>query len=321
MKKKTILPMPPTDQLPYENIKEEWSSLTFDRYVVRMAQLYWASWPLTEKIWPNFTYNNEAWGIMGDHYSWFLLPDQTIEKRLSNELSDEIKDLDQEVDYNSYPLYRLPISEEETDEKFKKPFDKGEIEIFPTSNLLFTIYSHELFHGHQREWVYPDPPMDINTPDIIDILAKNPEARKLRLALFENIRNALLFPLEQERYLNIAKYWANHYYEKYAQEAELIQNIDFTEGSARYFEIAITCRALFGFDCTKEEMRAHYTKLVMSHFTPKRIEENIALEPYNIGGIAGLLLELNNISDWQNRVASGQRLEDVLLENYIPCAP
>lgn len=51
-----------------------------------MAQLYWASWVSTEKVWTPFGYNNNAWGLIGYPFSWFIQPNKTIETCWTNEL-------------------------------------------------------------------------------------------------------------------------------------------------------------------------------------------------------------------------------------------
>lgn len=321
MKETSVLPMPPTDKLPYKNLKDEWSSLTFDLYVVRIAQLYWKGWSSTEKVWNTFTYNNNAWGIIGDTYSWIMLPNKTIEKRWTKDLPEEIKNLNNNTTYKNYPLFLLPIDEHETDPKFKSEFDKGEFEVFPTSNLLFTVYAHESFHVYQSQWLFQDPSIDISTTEIESILQKNPAARELRLELFKNIRNAILTPSKQKHYLRLAKYWSNCYYNEYKDEADILRGVDIDEGSARYFEIAITCRTLFGFNSSKEKMENAYVKLIQSFFTTEKVRDDSVREAYDIGGLAGILLELKDYPNWQDRVAQGQRLEDILLENIEPSAP
>lgn len=321
MKKKILLPMPPVDQLPYENLKEEWNSLTFDLYVIRMAQLYWASWSRTEKIWTNFMYNNNAWGIISDPYSWIILPDKTIEKRWTKDLPREIQDWEENLTYDGYPLFMMTLPEEETHKKFDGLFDEGEIIIFPTSNLLFTIYSHESFHGFQSMWSFPEDIIEINTPETISILEKNPHGRELRLELYKNLHNAILNPDHQEEYLSIAKYWLNTYYKEYEEEANLLKSIDIHEGSARYFDMSITCRALFGFDMTKEELKNVYSRLLTSYYTVTKLEQDPVLEVYIIGGLSGILLELKRHDDWQQRVESGERLQDILLESIKPNIP
>lgn len=321
MKKHTLLPIPPIDQLPYENLREEWHTLTFDLYVIRMAQLYWASWVSTEKIWTTFRYNNNAWGLISSPYSWFILPDKTIEKRWTSELPEPIQNLADDATYNGYSLFLLPIGEEETDQRFEEPFDEGEFSIFPTSNLFFTIHAHEAFHKFQEKWLVDEESSGLDTPDILELIMKNPHARELRLELFKNLRNAILYPYDSDKYLSWAKYWLNTYYEEYKDEADLIKDTDIDEGSARYFEIAITCRSLFGFYTSTDELYNAYRRLVDSFYLVEKVEQYPELEVYNIGGLAGILLEMTNHAQWQDRVEAGERAEDILLEIISPHTP
>ncbi len=89
---------------------------------------------------------------------------------------------------------------------------------------------------------------------------------KVRLELFKNLREAILQPEKIDTYLGWAKYWLTTYYDNYQEETDLIKAIDIDEGSARYFEIAITCRAIGGFFYSTDEVYTVYRQHVDDFF-------------------------------------------------------
>ncbi|MGX7243988.1 hypothetical protein ACWOC1_03990 [Enterococcus quebecensis] len=307
---------------PFKDLKKEWDSMDFDRYFLMGAQQAWEAWPYAGKVWQGADYTNYGYGLANETYTWIAYPDKTIEKIYTKDLPDDIRTqievpvLFMDETYNGKAF----AATVEKENYFDQPYQDTQFESLPKSTVHFAISTHELFHGFQGSWALKKNEyanvMDSDFLEKTNKSAANKEARKIRANLMNSLRKAILLPEKEKEYLDEAKYWHTKYKTEQSEDADFVRGTDLYEGSARYFDDAMSVRSVLGVDASKDEIFKAYQKMVKLDFTEEK-DLSGPDESYELGGFTGMLLEKHNDNlDWQKRVEKGELLLDVLLEDY-----
>lgn len=99
----------------------------------------------------------------------------------------------------------------------------------------------------------------------------------------------------------------------------MAKSSDIIEGSARYFDMAMNVTSSLGLNATKEERLTLYQRLLTSDYDiDVRYDGYGDSESYDLGGLSGILLEMEGRDGWQKRVEKGESPVDILLENVEP---
>lgn len=307
---------------PFTDLKKDWDSMNFDRYFLMGAQQAWKTWPYAGQVWQGADYAKEGYSIATETYTWIAYPDKTIEKVYTKDLPDKLREqveiplLFFKDTYKGRPI----ATTIEKDNYFDQPYQDTEYEALPKSTVHFAINSHEMFHAFQADWALKDNNYaNIVDSDYVERLKKsdtNKEARTIRANLMESLRKAILFPENEKEHLETAKYWHTKYQTEHSEDADFVRGSDLHEGSARYFDDAMSVRSVLGMDASKDEIFKKYQKMVELDF---KEEKNLRGpdEAYELGGFTGMLLEKHNDNlDWQKRVENGELMLDILLEDY-----
>ncbi|WP_206913521.1 hypothetical protein IGL98_002596 [Enterococcus sp. DIV0840] len=307
---------------PYEDLKKDWDSVNFDKYFLMGAQQAWKTWTHAGEIWQGADYSKYGYALSTETYTWIAYPDKKIEKMYSKDLPKDIREkVEIPILFYKDTLKGKDIAGTiEKDNYFDQPYQDTQYEALPKSTVHFAISSHEMFHGFQGSWETSGQKykniMDSDYQESLEKSNEDKEARKIRANLMESLRKAIVFPEKEKEYLETAKYWNTKYQTEHSEDAEFVKGSDIHEGSARYFDDAMSVRSVLGMDASKDEIFKAYQKMVTLDFK----EEKDIRGPdkaYELGGFAGMLLEKHNDNlDWQERVQKGERLIDILLEDY-----
>lgn len=307
---------------PYEDLKKEWDSMNFDKYFLMGAQQAWKTWPRAGEIWQGADYSKYGYALSTETYTWVAYPDKKIEKMYSKDLPKEIREkVEIPILFYIDTLNGKDIAGTiEKDNYFDQPYQDTQYESLPKSTVHFAISSHEMFHDFQSSWKISDQKyhniMDSDYTDRLEKSNEDKEARKIRANLMGSLRNAILFPEKEKEYLETAKYWNTKYQTEHSEDADFVKGSDIHEGSARYFDDAMSVRSVIGMDASKEEIFKAYQKMTQLDLKEEK-DIRGPDESYELGGFAGMLLEKHNDNlEWQERIQKGERLIDVLLENY-----
>lgn len=307
---------------PYKNLEKQWETMDFDKYFLMGAQQAWTTWSDADKVWMGVDYSKYNYALSNEKITWIASPDKNVIKIKNESLSKDLREqLENPILFyqDSYKNYQINGTVEK-DNYFDQPYDSAQFKSLPKATLHFAINNHEAFHSLQGSWKLDGKKYaNLMDPDYMGKLEKsneNREAREIRSNILDNLRQAILFPEKEQQYLQSAKYWNEKYLSEHKEDADFVKGSDIFEGSARYFDAAMSVRSSVGMNASKETIFKTYQKLVKLDF-PK--EENLKgpEEAYELGGFSGILLEKKNKNlNWQSRVEEGETLVDILLENY-----
>ncbi|MCR8642709.1 hypothetical protein NV379_08540 [Paenibacillus sp. N1-5-1-14] len=304
--------------LPYQDLKKEWSTMTMDRYVERIAQQAKTTWSQLDKIWPGVDFGSYQVAIRSGSDAWLI-------KAKSGELSKiDIKDLPE--DYQLYPgLYLPPDAGKMNDvptmlltidpDLFKKPYDEGEFESIPTSNVSFMALTHETFHHSQERWSYDREEASTERSTIYPI---NVEARQMRLEIIHHLREAVLQPEMELSHIQAARWTYDQMIEKQKDEYDRIRMYDLLEGTARFFDMSANARAALGWKASPAEMDDIFRKMMKIDYHLGRYDGQSDSESYEIGGPAGILLERQGNMTWKKDAEKGIPPLESLLKSAKP---
>ncbi|MDQ0418615.1 hypothetical protein J2Z48_002818 [Croceifilum oryzae] len=303
--------------LPYTDLKKEWNQMTMDRYISRTAQQIWLTWGETEKIWSGIKLNKYKKALITDGEKvWIIdINKKTIDKTSYNSLPNEFKDIPffNTIKYQGEDAVFYKLEKD----RFKKSYDRGEFESLPNSNLAYVIMTHEAFHGEQN-WSKTPEQSEESPPE-------NIKGRIQRLEIVRALRSAVLNPAKEKQYLQAAAWWYKQYKEQNPKEHQFVHFYDVIEGSARYFDMAVHVRSIVGIDAKREDIFKNYQKMIELDYTltsdrygKTQLLRDPGIESYDIGGLAGVLLEKHQCPNWTKSVENGIRPLDILLEGINP---
>lgn len=139
--------------------------------------------------------------------------------------------------------------------------------------------------------------------------------RYLRIATI----NALYDSFLNNQTLSYAAYWWDRYNTYALDEALSIDRTDRVEGTAEYAESILTAITNLGCDATEESLIKNIKN--NKSFSPYDYSIDLDSESYKIGEVAGLLLRLHSIENWQSRIEEGETPAEVLLSNVSATEP
>ena len=103
------------------------------------------------------------------------------------------------------------------------------------SETLAAIGPHEAFHRYaQEDWPGLRKPGGYRG----DLATLDPRPREYRYALFQSLLQALRTPGQRDSYLSDAQGWLRRWREAAPEESRLAAQVDLSEGTARYIEMA-----------------------------------------------------------------------------------
>ncbi|MFO5895004.1 hypothetical protein ACLBTZ_21170, partial [Pseudomonas aeruginosa] len=107
------------------------------------------------------------------------------------------------------------------------------------SETLAAIGPHEAFHRYaQEDWPGLRKPGGYRG----DLATLDPRPREYRYALFQSLLQALRTPGQRDSYLSDAQGWLRRWREAAPEESRLAAQVDLSEGTARYIEMAAAAR-------------------------------------------------------------------------------
>lgn len=304
---------------PFTDLKSQWNDMNIEKYIVRTAQQIFDTWEFTNKIWPGTDYSqyNVIFAETNGENAWIISQkDKSITKFNKKELPKEytVKGAPNRFISSESMLNGIPTIMVEVDsEMFKTQYTNGEFESLPTSTSLFPFTTHEEFHKYQNAWKVGQT----NQEKLFKIGEYNFDARAKRLEIVNALNKAVLEPEKEMEYLDAAKWWLEKYKQDHKEEYDLVKPLDVLEGCGRYFDMAMNIRSIGGMDMDKEEVLKMYQKLISQDYKLE-VDRFYGLpdeESYDIGGPAGILLEMKNDTQWKLEAEKGIPPIEILLKD------
>lgn len=279
----------------------ESSSAAFLTLKDSVAQSIKENWPHMQKVWPTYNYNEHALLL-------FHLTDEgeakeawLIDSKENRKLSpDEWKDMmpPQPGGYNPVEWKGKP--------SIAMGVDDAMLQDQKTVDSVYRTASHELVHFYYQQDI--DMSMEGDRAQVVPI-DKTP--RLYRQMLYRNLIDAFDHPDQAEQKLGHAKYWLEKWKSEFAEEAKAIHTTDIAEATARYTENFST---FIGKANNDDAIREHAGKSIdrQSHFV------SADAESYEIGYVAGLLLDRTQPGWKDNFYKDGTTVEEKLLASVKP---
>ncbi|WVB54233.1 hypothetical protein PCP74_17345 [Pseudomonas aeruginosa] len=159
------------------------------------------------------------------------------------------------------------------------------------SETLAAIGPHEAFHRYaQEDWPGLRKPGGYRG----DLATLDPRPREYRYALFQSLLQALRTPGQRDSYLSDAQGWLRRWREAAPEESRLAAQVDLSEGTARYIEMAAAARYRTDFAEDPQRYRQALREYALAFYDANEIGVGVDSEAYEIGALAGVLLDLRD---------------------------
>ncbi|HCF2605177.1 TPA: hypothetical protein NIA55_003758 [Pseudomonas aeruginosa] len=184
------------------------------------------------------------------------------------------------------------------------------------SETLAAIGPHEAFHRYaQEDWPGLRKPGGYRG----DLATLDPRPREYRYALFQSLLQALRTPGQRDSYLSDAQGWLRRWREAAPEESRLAAQVDLSEGTARYIEMAAAARYRTDFAEDPQRYRQALREYALAFYDANEIGVGVDSEAYEIGALAGVLLDLrDDDADWKEAATAGTWPLDYLLRDQPP---
>ena len=184
------------------------------------------------------------------------------------------------------------------------------------SETLAAIGPHEAFHRYaQEDWPGLRKPGGYRG----DLATLDPRPREYRYALFQSLLQALRTPGQRDSYLSDAQGWLRRWREAAPEESRLAAQVDLSEGTARYIEMAAAARYRTDFAEDPQRYRQALREYALAFYDANEIGVGVDSEAYEIGALAGVLLDLrDDDADWKEAAIAGTWPLDYLLRDQPP---
>ncbi|WP_240448446.1 hypothetical protein, partial [Pseudomonas aeruginosa] len=184
------------------------------------------------------------------------------------------------------------------------------------SETLAAIGPHEAFHRYaQEDWPGLRKPGGYRG----DLATLDPRPREYRYALFQSLLQALRTPGQRDSYLSDAQGWLRRWREAAPEESRLAAQVDLSEGTARYIEMAAAARYRSDFAEDPQRYRQALREYALAFYDANEIGVGVDSEAYEIGALAGVLLDLrDDDADWKEAAIAGTWPLDYLLRDQPP---
>ncbi|WP_253812335.1 hypothetical protein [Treponema vincentii] len=173
-------------------------------------------------------------------------------------------------------------------------------------NELYKTATHEMVHFYYQKDVQTSA--ESSRSQIYPI---EREPRILRRMIYTRLIQAFEKPDRQDEYLGKAKFRLDKYNDEYKSEADRIRATDIAEATARYTE---NFGMFIGKNLSQEDIRKEADKFIRK----EQIFIAADKESYEIGYVAGLILDEKNQNWKENFYATGKGIPEVLLANVTP---
>ncbi len=184
--------------------------------------------------------------------------------------------------------------------------DTQQMQEDPQADELYLLATHELVHFYHQDEVAIDGGESRAQDYPIDA-----RPRVLREMTYDNLVKAAENPDEADTHLAHAKHWYEQWKKDFGDEYAAIKTTDIVEGHARYLE---NIAAIQTGDTTPEQVQTEAVKRIKKGTVFGSAES----ESYEIGYVAGLLLDRQD-PEWKKSIfADGVTFADKLLENVEP---
>ena len=170
-------------------------------------------------------------------------------------------------------------------------------------NELYKTATHEMVRFYYQKDVKASA--DSNRSQIYPIES---EPRILRRMIYIRLIQAFENPDKQDEYLGKAKFWLDKYNTEFKDEADSIRATDIAEATARYTE---NFGMFIGKNLSEEYLRKEAEKYIMK----EQIFIAADKESYEIGYVAGLILDEKHPNWKENYYSTGKGVPEVLLED------
>ena len=275
----------------------------FKDYADQVSKLVQQNWPAMNKVWPTYDYSRHNFVLF-----YLDAEGKVKEARLLN--AKENRSLKKE-EYEGI----IPPNPEGYDQlEFQgKPsiamsVDDNVMNSKDSVNELYKTATHEMVHFYYQSGVQASA--DSSRSQLYPVEAT---PRLYRRMLYTRLIQAFEHPDKEEEYLGKAKYWLDKYNSEFKSEADGIRATDIAEATARYTE---NLSMFAGRNLSAQDTRQEAEKYI------KKDEIFIAAdkESYEIGYVAGLILDTKNPNWKENFYATGKGVPEVLLESVSPIA-
>ena len=184
------------------------------------------------------------------------------------------------------------------------------------SETLAAIGPHEAFHRYaQEDWPGLRKPGGYRG----DLATLDPRPREYRYALFQSLLQALRTPGQRDSYLSDAQGWLRRWREAAPEESRLAAQVDLSEGTARYIEMAAAARYRTDFAEDPQRYGQALREYALAFYDANEIGVGVDSEAYEIGALAGVLLDLrDDDADWKEAATAGTWPLDYLLRDQPP---
>lgn len=279
--------------------RAEKDSPDFTSFVNEIDDLIKKHWPLMDELWPGADYTK--------HNLLLLHIDDELSIQEAWLLGTEEKRQLSESEYENIPA---PQPGGFTDMSFEDKqsiaisVDDQDIARQGEAKDIYKTATHELVHFYHQS----DQPWDQEGSSRAQIYPIDVTPRLYRQMIFQNMIRAFEKPEQQDDYLGKAKYWQEKWHNEYPDERKAIHSTDIAEGTARYMEYM---GALIG-DAPAGSER---DKLAAEAIMRDDIFASADGESYELGYVAGLLLDRVKPNWKDDFYASNKTLDEMLLED------
>lgn len=259
-------------------------------------------WPHMAKIWPTYDYTKHTLVLFslsapGKVDAAYAITTSGMRELTPTEYADiEVPQHDgyAQITFNGSPSIAMSVNSSE----MSKP---------QTIDSTYRVATHELVHFYyQGEMKQPDENASRAQPYPLD-----PTPRTYRQMIHRQLLVAYETPDKRAEHLAKARFWLDKYHSEFADEAKATASTDIAEGTARYTDLL---GAIITGDNKPEEVRQAEQKLLgRDDFVP-----SAEAEAYQLGEVAGLLLDEENPQWKKDFYTSGQTLLDLLLKDIKP---
>ena len=283
----------PADEKPAENTT---SDTALAKTAKEVHTLVKANWPHMDKVWPGYDYKN--------HNLLLFDMNDNMEVREAWVMNSETL---RKLEAKDYESLMLPQIDGFSDLKFEgKPSLAIGIDSENDVNMdiaeIYKVGTHEIVHFYyqgkarisdedSRAQAYP-----------IELTP-----RLYRQMLYHRLIDAFDNPDKEAELLGNAKYWLEKWKAEFPQEEAASKSTDIAESTARYSEN-------FGNIIGSNPQGANFVKAIEPMIFRDALYTSADSEAYEIGFMAGLILDRQGI-DWKKGFYdSHKRIEEILLE-------
>lgn len=275
--------------------------INFDAYVDRVSELVTLNWPAMHKVWPGYDYTNhnllifylDEEGAVKEAELLNVNENRALEKKEYEDITPPNPEGYDQIQFQNKPSIVMSV-------------DDTVMETENSVNELYKTATHEIVHFYYQKDVQASA--DSSRSQMYPI---ERAPRILRRMIYTRLIQAFENPDRQDEYLDKAKFWLDKYNDEYKSEADRIRATDIAEATARYTE---NFGLFIGKNLSKGDLRKEADKRIRK----EQIFIAADKESYEIGYVAGLILDEKDPNWKETFYVTGKGIPEVLLENRTP---